>query len=126
MTKKGVGNPLYFGVENYGCVLAPELIIYENFLIGRPSNALRYIWLGVSAEAFNTPRRSQLFLGTVAESNFSAFYAWNPSSEIFGHGANLALIDELSIYTRASSRKGPRDVCPDNEERFIHRVLHDG
>jgi len=28
--KKGVGNPLYFGVENRGFFLAPEEIIYES------------------------------------------------------------------------------------------------
>jgi hypothetical protein len=28
--KKGVGNPLYFGVENRGFFLAPEVIIYES------------------------------------------------------------------------------------------------
>jgi len=28
--KKGVGNPLYFGVENRGFFLTPEVIIYES------------------------------------------------------------------------------------------------
>jgi len=28
MIKKGVGNPLYFGVQNRGFLLAPEVIIY--------------------------------------------------------------------------------------------------
>jgi len=28
--KKGVGNPLYFSVENRGVFLAPEVIIYES------------------------------------------------------------------------------------------------
>jgi len=28
--KKSIGNPLYFGAENRGFVLAPEVIIYES------------------------------------------------------------------------------------------------
>jgi hypothetical protein len=30
VSKKGVGNPLYFGVEIRGFFLVPEVIIYES------------------------------------------------------------------------------------------------
>jgi len=49
--KKDVGNSLYFGVENRGFFLAPEMIIYEAFLISRARNAWRCLQLGASAGA---------------------------------------------------------------------------
>jgi hypothetical protein len=38
--KKGAGNPLNFSVENRGFFPAPEVIIYESFLITNADKAL--------------------------------------------------------------------------------------
>jgi hypothetical protein len=60
--KKGVGNPLCFGVENRGFFLVPEVIIYESLCDHQDDNALRYTQLGGSVEVFNTLGGSPLSL----------------------------------------------------------------